>query len=423
MNVQLLYGKGNLDLHLPGGANATVIEPHYVPGLGDPRAELKRRLLSPDAAPPLCAWVEDSDRVGIVFNDITRATPYQLIMPVILEQLEHVPDENITLFAALGTHRRNTDQELEAVLGTRVAKRFRIVQNDAFDESTQVSLGTTRLGHEIWINHEFYQCDKKILTGFIEPHFFAGFSGGGKAVVPGMGGLRTIMENHGADMIDDEHATWGVTVGNPIWEEVHEIASQVGPCFLVNVALNKDREITGVFAGDPARAHARGCAFVKSSAMVPVPERYDIVITSNSGYPLDLNLYQSVKGMSAAAQVVRNGGAIIIAADCWDGIPEHGLYGKLLKQARSPQEILGTIRRPGFGRQDQWQVQIQAKIQLEVDVYVHSRNLSGEQIRSALLKPCIDPEATVRELLKEHGSHASICVLPEGPLTIPYLQE
>ena len=217
------------------------------------------------------------------------------------------------------------------------------------------------------------------------------------------------------------NATWGVTSGNPIWEEVRQVAF-AGWTFLVNVTLNNQKQITGVFAGDLDAAHAAGCAFVKEAAMVSVPHAYDIVITTNSGYPLDLNLYQAVKGMSAAAQVVKPGGAIIIAAECWDGIPDHGLYGSLLRQAQSPQELLERITAPGFLEQDQWEAQIQALIQLKAQVFLHTHNLTDEQIHSALLEPCHRIEDTAAKLLARYGPQALICVLPEGPATIPVSQ-
>jgi nickel-dependent lactate racemase len=308
------------------------------------------------------------------------------------------------------------------MLGNELVDRYRIVQNDAFDQSTQISLGRSTFGHEIWINREFFDCDVKILTGFIEPHFFAGFSGDGKAIMPGMAGQETVLGNHDAGMIANPNATWGITRGNPIWEEVHQVSKMVGKTFLVNVTLNKHKQITGVFAGELGEAHAAGCEFVKSTAMVPVQQPFDIAITTNSGYPLDLNLYQAVKGMSAAAKIVKPGGAIVIASECWDGIPEHGLYGKLLRQAKNPQDLLDTICSPGFREQDQWQAQIQAQIQLNADVFVYSDHLTDEQIHAALLKPCRSIETTVRDLLDKYGSTARICVLPEGPQTIPFIQ-
>ncbi len=422
MIIKLAYGKTGLDLELSDELNVTLVEPAYVPGLPDQKAALREALQAPIQGPPLRDRVRPEDKVGVLFSDITRPTPNHLILPAVLDELAHVPRENITLFNALGTHRPNTEAELRSMLGDALVDDYRIVQNNSFDASTQVHLGVTSRSHDIWLNRELVECDVKILTGFIEPHLFAGFSGGGKAVMPGMAGQRTVLGNHDAGMVGHPQATWGVTWGNPIWEEVREVALTVDPTFLVNVTLNKDKQITGVFAGDLDTAHEAGCAFVKETAMVPVPRPFDIVITTNSGYPLDLNLYQSVKGLSAAVQVVRQGGAIIIAADCWDGIPEHGLYGQLLREADSPQALLDTVCAPGFLKQDQWQAQIQAQVQLKADVYVRTDNLTVEQIEMALLRPSPRIEDTVAELLSRYGSQASICVLPEGPQTIPYVR-
>ncbi len=422
MDITLAYGKTGLRLDLPDSWHITVIAPRYVPGLPDPAAALTAALRAPIGAAPLREIVRPEQRVGIVFSDITRATPHHLILPAVLGELAHVPAERITLFNALGTHRPNTAGELRGMIGD-LADRHRLVQNDAFDPGTQAPLGVTSRGHEVWLNREAAACDVKILTGFIEPHFFAGFSGGGKALMPGMAGLRTVLGNHDAGMIAAPNATWGVTRGNPIWEEVMEVAHLAGGAFLVNVTLNRDKAITGVFAGDLDRAHAAGCAFARETAMAPATAAFDIVITTNSGYPLDLNLYQAVKGMSAAAQVVKPGGAIIIAAECWDGIPDHGLYGRLLREASSPRQRLDAITAPGFLQQDQWEAQVQAQIQLKADVYVRSDGLTDEQIRGALLKPCHRIEETVAGLLPRYGPDATICVLPEGPQTIPYLSD
>jgi lactate racemase len=295
------------------------------------------------------------------------------------------------------------------------------VQNDAFDVATQARVGVSSFGHEIWLNQEMLECDFKVLTGFIEPHFFAGFSGGGKAIMPGMAGQRTVLGNHDAGMISHPKATWASTSGNPLLQEITEVARAAGSLFLLNVALNRGHEITGVFAGELEQAHAAGCAFVKETSMVPVDRPFDIVITTNSGYPLDQNLYQAVKGMAAAALVVKEGGAIIVAAECSDGLPEHGLYGELLRGASSPAELLATVCQPGFLKQDQWQAQIQAQIQMRADVYVRTDGMSREGVEAALIKYSRRIEDTLAELLGRYGHDASICVLPEGPQTIPYL--
>jgi nickel-dependent lactate racemase len=194
------------------------------------------------------------------------------------------------------------------------------------------------------------------------------------------------------------------------------------PTFLLNVALNRDKWITAVFAGDMVVAHEKGCAFVKDHAMVPVPGPFDVVITSNSGYPLDLNLYQAVKGMSAAAQIVREGGHIIIAAECWDGVPEHGEFGRLLREAESPAELLARIESPGFASPDQWQGQILCRIRSKAEVHVRADGLTDQQIRDCLLEPCSRIEDTLRSLIAGNDARKpGVCVLPEGPLTIPYI--
>jgi nickel-dependent lactate racemase len=421
MRITLAYGKTGLPLELDDELDITVVEPAYVPALPDPSAAVRRALASPLGSPPLRDLVHPGMRVGVVFSDITRPAPNPLLLGAVLEVLDAVPGLEIVLFNALGTHRPNTEAELRAMVGDAIFERRRIVQNDTFDPSTQVRLGLTSKGHETWLNAELMRCDLKVLTGFIEPHLFAGFSGGGKAIMPGMAGQRTVLGNHDAGMIGHPRAIWGVTHGNPVWEEVREVAGQAGDLFLLNVTLNRDKAVTGVFAGDLDAAHAAGCAFVKDQAMVAVPRPFDIVVTTNSGHPLDLNLYQSVKGMRAAEPIVRPGGAIIIAASCWDGLPEHGLYGKILRESRDPRELLAKICAPGFLEQDQWQAHIQALIQQKADIYVRSDGLTDDQIRAALLRPCRRIEDTIDERLADYGRGASICVMPEGPQTIPYV--
>jgi nickel-dependent lactate racemase len=261
----------------------------------------------------------------------------------------------------------------------------------------------------------------RILTGFIEPHFFAGYSGGPKGVLPALAGGESVLTNHSREMIAHPNATWGVTEGNPIWEEMREVALMADPTFLLNVTLNAEKRITGVFAGEMLAAHRAGCDFVKASAMVAVDAPYDIVITTNSGYPLDQNLYQTVKGMSAASRIVKEGGAILMAAACQDGLPDHGRYAELLQMGGSPEGVLDLLAQPSFGEQDQWQVQIQAQIQLHADVYVYSEGLSDEQIRRALFEPCDDIGELVTRLAQSHDHPLRVCAMPDGPQTIAYL--
>jgi len=427
MRVKLAYGREGLWVDLPD-RNVTVVEPRFVEGLPDEEAAIIQALRHPLGSPPLRELVRPEDTVAILFSDITRPTPNDRLLPPLLAELSHVPREQVVLINATGMHRHNTEEELRGMLGDNIVdgvdsvSGYRIVQHDAHDQNNLVNLGRTRFGHEILVNRTYAEATVKVLTGFIEPHFFAGFSGGPKAVLPGVAGARLVLENHGAAMLDDPGATWGITDGNPVWEEMLEVALKTAPTFLLNVTLNRKRAITGVYAGNLQAAHQVGTAAVRQTAMVAVDVPFDVVITSNSGYPLDLNLYQAVKGMSAAAQVVREGGSIIVAAECWDGVPDHGEYKNILQMADTVQGLLEVIRQPGFLMMDQWEAQIQAQIQRQADVYVKSSYLSDDEIRGALLRPCHRIEETLAELLARYGPEARICVLPEGPQTIPYFR-
>jgi nickel-dependent lactate racemase len=410
--MRLAYGQSGLEVNLP--PHAQVLRSRFVPGLADEPAAIRAALREP------IQKVRAGDRVVIVHTDITRATPNDRILPVLLSELKAAGD--ITLLNALGTHRRQTNAELRRMLGDFIVDNYRCLQHDANDAANLVSLGQTSRGHPVRVNRQYLEADVRILTGFIEPHFFAGFSGGPKGVLPSIAGAESVHSNHSYEMIAHPKATWGITDGNPIWEEMREVALRTNPTFILNVTLNSSRQITGVFAGDMLTVHAAGCAFVKEHAMVPVDASFDIVVTTNSGYPLDQNLYQCIKGVSAAAQVVRVGGAIIIAAACADGLPDHGRYAALLAEAGSPQAVLDMVSQPGFNQPDQWQVQVQAKIQLRADVYVRSDGLTDDQIRRALLLPCRDIERTIAKIEAKLGRRATICVLPEGPQTIAYVR-
>jgi lactate racemase len=419
MKVNLAYGQGHLAVDLPED-RTTVIEPAYRAGLPDERAAVVAALDHPIGARPLREWVKPDDRVCIAFTDLTRATPNHRLIPWLLDYLAEVPRERITLLNQLGTHRPNTPAELEQMLTPEVVRNYRVLNHEAEDPAALTAFGTMRDGTPALINRHLAEADVRIITGFIEPHFFAGFSGGIKGIIPGCGGLRSIMSNHGFKNIGDANSTFGVTVGNPLWEELRDVALRVGPSFLLNVSLNERRDITGVFAGDLIEAHRAGCEFVRKSAMQKVKAPFEIVVTTNSGYPLDLNLYQGVKGMSAGARIVEKGGLLILACECREGIPPDSPLDKLLLGAKSSEEILGMLSTPGFVRPEQWQAQIQALIQRQAEVVLRS-SLTDDLVRRAFLRPCPDIGDAVRQRLAALGPHARVAVLPQGPLTIPYL--
>lgn len=419
MKIDLAYGSGLLPVDLPE-ERTTVIKPSHRVGLEDERSAIFAALEAPISAPPLRNWLKPDSRVCIAFTDLTRATPNHRIIPWLLEFLGGHPRDHITLLNQLGTHRPNTRDELERLLTPEVVRDYNVLNHEPENDRELVQFGTMDDGAPALINRRLAEADVRIITGFIEPHFFAGFSGGIKGIIPGCGGLRSVISNHGFKNIGDPSATFGLTVGNPLWEELRDVALRIGPSFLLNVALNEQRQITGVFAGDLIKAHRAGCEFVRQSAMQRVEAPFDIVVTTNSGYPLDLNLYQGVKGMSAGARILKKGGLLILACECREGIPDGSPLDTLFRGARSPEEILAMLSTPGFSRPEQWQAQIQALIQRRADVLLYS-SLPEEMARRAFLKLCLDISAAVAQRLRELGPDARVAVLPQGPLTIPYL--
>ena len=419
MKVNLAYGSGHLAIETPED-RTTVIEPSHVPGLQDERAAVLAALDQPIGCAPLRQWIGPQDRICIVFTDITRATPNDRLIPWLLGYLADIPKDRITLLNGLGTHRPNTPAELDKMLTPAAARHYRVLNHEAENPDALIQVGTTRDGTPALLNRHLVEADVRIITGFIEPHFFAGFSGGPKGIMPGVAGLKTVMSNHGEKNIGHPNSTFGITEGNPIWEEMRDSALKAGRSFVLNVALNEQRQITGVFAGDLLAAHKVGIEFVRRSAMQRVTSPFEIVVTTNSGYPLDLNLYQGVKGMSAGARIIQPGGTLILAAECREGLPPNSPLEKLLLSARCPEQVLTMLATPGFVRPEQWQAQIQALVQRKAEVLVHSR-LPEDILRACHLHPCPDIAATVRKRLDHLGPGARVAVLPQGPLTIPYL--
>lgn len=417
MRVKLAYGQQYLPVDFPEG-RTTVIEPAHTQGLADEQAAVIHALDHPVGLPALRNLVSRDDRVCIAFTDITRPTPNERIIPWLLNYLSHVPEDHVTLLNALGTHRHNTPQELERMLTPEVARRYRILNHESENPDELTQLGVLPDGAPILLNRHLVGASVRIITGFIEPHFFAGFSGGPKGIMPGCAGLKTVMSNHGARNIGDPHAAFGITEGNPVWEEMRDIALKAGPSFLLNVALNAERKIAGVFAGDLVAAHKQGVEFVRKSAMQNVSAPFDVVVTTNSGYPLDLNLYQGVKGMSAGARILKPGGTLILAAECREGVPAGSPHEKLLLDAVCPEQLLARMQTPGFSHPEQWQSQIQALIQRRANVLLYS-TIPDEMVRQVHLTPCHDIGMEVRRLLDAAGPASRVAVLPLGPLTIP----
>ena len=417
--THLQYGRDGLEVELPT-RNVTVLSPRFVEGLADEAAAFRQAVRRPMGGKPLAETVKATDRVAVVIPDITRPLPMDRLLPWLFAELGHVPAERVTIVNGTGSHRANTPEELGRMVGADVARRYRIVNHDAHDAATLALAGRAPAGEPVLFNREYVEADRRIVVGLIEPHFMAGFSGGYKGIFPAVADIDSLLRYHGARVIGDPRSTWGALEGNPTQELIRHNGALLPVDFCVNVTVNRDRAITGMFCGEVMEAHLAGCAFARSTAMVACPEPFPIVVTTNSGYPLDQNLYQAVKGMSAAAQIVSDGGYIAAAARCNDGFPAHGNFKQLLFDHASPRAILDTIEAPGFSLYDQWEAQILALIRLKARVGLYSE-IPAEDVRRAHLEPLADIGRAVAEERRRLGDDAAVAVLPEGPMTIPYL--
>lgn len=419
--VHLQYGHDGLEISLPS-ERVTVLEPRFVPGLPDEAAAFREAVRQPIQTRPLRELIAAEDRVAIVIADLTRPLPSDRLLPWLLEEIAHVPDERVVIINGTGSHRINTPEELERMVGAEILRRYRVVNHNSHDRATMAVAGQAPGGREVLLQRDYVEADKRIVLGFIEPHFMAGFSGGYKGIFPAIADIDSIIHYHRAEVIGDPRSTWAVLEGNPTQEQIRFYGSLIPVDFCINVTLNRRREITRFFCGEVIAAHEEGCRFSKETAMVACAESFPIVVTTNSGYPLDQNLYQAVKGMSAAAQIITPGGLILAASRCNDGFPDHGNFKKLLFEHPTPEAILETVLAPGFLLFDQWEAQLLAMIRRQARVGLYSE-LSPDEVRKAHLEPVEDLSAAVAAELARIGSDAPIAVLPEGPLTIPYLPE
>ncbi|HPG52228.1 MAG TPA: nickel-dependent lactate racemase [Spirochaetota bacterium] len=419
MRVSFPYGTGFHELELPAGA--VIIEPRAAEALADERASFLASVREPIGAAPLRECISSGDRVVIVTSDNTRPLPNAKLVPWIIEELRHVPPENFTVLIGTGSHRACSAAEIREMFGNDVSRTLRIVNHDAFDAGGLGKAGVTDRGGEIFLNREYLEADTRITLGFIEPHFFAGFSGGPKAVMPGIAGIDAIMRFHSAPVIDDPRATWGLLRDNPVYEMASRAACLVKPDFSIQVTLGPGHGITGFFCGDVLAAHRAGAVFARESSMRACDTAFDIVITSNSGHPLDRNFYQAVKGICAAGEIVAGGGRIISLSHCGEGIPDDSEFHEILKSHGTPGGLLDMIRDPSFARPEAWQVQKLAAVLARAEVHLFSA-MQRDKAADTHCMHCADPVALLARFMKEKPD-ARVAALRFGPLSIPYIRE
>lgn len=418
MEIRLDYGRAGLDIELPDDLAVSIVEPAKGVLLADPSAAVAAALAQPIGSEPLEALARGRRDAVVVISDKTRPVPYGVVLPPVLETLEQagVARERIELLVATGLHRANTPDELAAMTSPEIVARYRIRNHVARDASQHVHLGRTARGTEIWLDGGFLAADLKVVTGLIEPHLMAGYSGGRKAVAPGCAGVDTMRSLHGAAMLESALGP-GIIEGNPFHAELLDIARRVGVDFLCDVSIDRNRRLTGVFAGDLERAHAAGTRAVEQHVRVDLDRAADVVIASAGGFPLDDTYYQAIKGMVAALNIVRRGGTIILAAAITEGIGS-AEFQRLLADTSGNDDFMARITSPGFFNIDQWMVQHLCQVRRKADVILVSGGISAAAAPGLLVSSAPTVEDALARCLQRYGTQAHVAVMPQGPYVL-----
>ena len=415
--VSFPYGKERLEYDFAGESfNGTLVSSlHDYKASDTPEALVRRAMESPIGSPKLCELVRGKNNVVIIASDHTRPVPSKVIIPPMLEEIRKGnPDAQITILIATGCHRETTRDELIAKFGQEIVDNEKIVVHYCTDMENMVRIGTLPSGGELLINRVAYEADLLVSEGFIEPHFFAGFSGGRKSVLPGIAARRTVLANHCSEFIADPHSRTGVLEGNPIHKDMLWAAKAAGLKYVVNVVIDEEKKAIYAVAGDVEAAHLKGCEFL--SGLCRVKPRYaDIVITTNGGYPLDQNIYQAVKGMTAAEATVRDGGVIIMLARSDDGHGGEEFYRQLSGEADLQKTMsLFLSRGRNETQPDQWQSQILVRILLKARV-IYVSDAPDEMISAMHMTPAHSISDAIRLAKEMLGKeNASITAIPDG---------
>ncbi|MBN2149898.1 MAG: nickel-dependent lactate racemase [Candidatus Lokiarchaeota archaeon] len=429
MKVTIQYGEKGLDVTIPDDLDVTVARPVPQKPLDDPRTAISDAVDHPLKSQPLASIIRGiASRAGkgaptacVVISDHTRPVPSRDILPPLLERIEAagIRRGQITILVATGLHRGSTPEELRRMLGEDIVAGYAVVNHDSKDGARLANLGTSSRGTPVLINKAYAGSDLKVLTGYVDPHFFAGFAGGRKAIVPGIAGDATVMENHSARHIDHPNARFAMLAGNPIHEDALEIARHVGADFVLNVCLDEQHRIVKVAAGDMEAVHDDLVQFVRKTMVVDLDDYYDIVVANNGGYPLDLNLYQAVKSMILGEMAVKEGGTIVSANEMRDGFGSDE-FEAIIKREADPRALIKKLVSKELVIEASWQVQTLARAATRAEILVAS-SMPESAFKDVKLGMKWVPgvEQAIVRAVEKHGKRARILVLPAGPQLIP----
>ena len=414
--IQVPYYKGHMELHISEKNLKAVVTAGgdtFDPGKSE--TELVREALEhPIGTPKLRKLAKGKNRVTLITSDHTRAVPSRLTLPILLEEIRKGnPDAQITILVATGLHRATTEEEMRSMFGDAIVNHENIAVNHAFDPDEFVFMGVLPSGAEFHVNRLAADCDLLVAEGFIEPHFFAGFSGGRKSILPGVCNAATVNENHSYKAIASPWSVTGVLEKNPIHQDMVTAARRVNVQFILNVAQNSEKKIIAAFAGDLEQAHEKGVAFVRGLAQCP-PVTGDIVVTSNGGYPLDQNLYQTPKAVATAEACAGEDGVIIMSASCEDGMG--GSFFEKLIVRGTVQEIDDYLSKipPKETISEQWCAQIYARILKKHKVILVTTYLDRETVEKANMIHASSLDEALETAYRIKGRDAGVVVIPDG---------
>ncbi len=419
MRIALDYGRDKLPVEVPDDRLAEVLCLGPEPGLADPESSVEEALAAPIGAPPLAEIARGRRNACVVISDRTRPIPYHEILPPILTTLERagVPRDGTLLLVATGLHRAATEEEIRAMLGPEIAGAYRVESHDGRDRESHSFLGHSEKGTPIAIDRRYVEADLKILTGLIEPHLMAGYSGGRKAICPGLASLEMMRIEHGPKMLEGRVGN-GILEGNPFHEDILDIARRTGADFIVNCTVNREKRLTGVYAGELEQAFMAGVGRVAEATIRSIASPVEVALTSGGGFPLDATFYQSIKGMIGCLNLLHPGGTIVIATRISEGVGSPD-FQRLLSEAESAEAFMRRLFRPDFFVPDQWMVQHLCQVLRRASVIVVSEGLSEETLAGLLVESAPTAEGGVQRALARQGPQARVAVVPEGPYVLP----
>ena len=422
MQIEMRYGHGTVQVDIPDANLAGVLETAQSVPLEDVDASVQNAISHPIASPPLAELAKERKSACIVISDITRPVPNKVLLPPILETLEQqgISRDNITILIATGIHRPNEGKELEEMVGRSIMDSYQIVNHFSQKPETHAYLGETNNGTPVYIDKTYLAADLKIVTGLIEPHLMAGYSGGRKAICPGLASIETMKIMHGPELMEHPKSAVGILDGNPFHMEATEIALMAGVDFNLNVAIDKKRQITGVFAGNLVESHLAGAQFVESQAKVTIPEPVDAVVVSSAGYPLDTTFYQAIKGLLTAVEIVKQGGSILLVAACSEGIGSKPFTDLIFKTDDLTAFVEGLYNPANFVI-DQWQLEELAKVARKADIYFYTDGIPYQQRSKLFVHPLKKPQDGIEDIIKRYGDNVQIAAIPEGPYILAKL--